>query len=193
VLFTIAMGLHFVLTDRGLKEHYPHRFRRGGRVLLAGALLVGWLLSALFAPSSTLLVALLTALLGGSILLNVFKEEIPSGRRSSFGWFLVGLVLYGPARDRHRAERVTAQQHLPCRMRDSIGRAAARTSGPATPVAEPWSRCSCPACSCARARGSGHSRQRVTPRAAAAQRATTELLEQAHAARHSTPAVRKEI
>ena len=39
-------------------------------------------------------VALLTALLGGSILLNVFKEEIPSGRRTSFGWFLTGLVLY---------------------------------------------------------------------------------------------------
>jgi MFS family permease len=94
VLFTVAMGLHFVLTDRGLEEHYPHRFRRSGRALLAGALLVGWLLSALFAPSSTLLVALLIALLSGSILLNVFKEEIPSGRRSSFPWFLVGLVLY---------------------------------------------------------------------------------------------------
>jgi hypothetical protein len=39
-------------------------------------------------------VALLTALLGGSILPNVFKEEIPSGRRTTFGWFLTGLVLY---------------------------------------------------------------------------------------------------
>ncbi len=34
------------------------------------------------------------ALLGGSILLNVLKEEIPSNRRSSFPWFLTGLVLY---------------------------------------------------------------------------------------------------
>lgn len=41
-----------------------------------------------------MLVALLTALLGGSILLNVFKEEIPSNRSSSFGWFLTGLTLY---------------------------------------------------------------------------------------------------
>ncbi len=38
--------------------------------------------------------ALLTALLGGSILLNVFKEELPSTGRSSYPWFLVGLVLY---------------------------------------------------------------------------------------------------
>lgn len=94
VLFTVAMGLHFVLTDRGLEEHYPRRFARSGRVLLAAALLLGWAAAALFAPSSTLLVALLTALLGGSILLNVFKEEIPSNRRSSFPWFLTGLVLY---------------------------------------------------------------------------------------------------
>lgn len=94
VLFTVAMGLHFVLTDRGLEEHYPERFTAAGRVLLAVALLLGWGVAAVFAPSSTLLVALLTALLGGSILLNVFKEEIPSNRRSSFPWFLTGLVLY---------------------------------------------------------------------------------------------------
>lgn len=94
VLFTVAMGLHFVLTDRGLEEHYPSRFDLRGRLVLAAALLFGWLAEALLAPTSTLLVALLTALLGGSILLNVFKDEIPSNRCSSFGWFLVGLVLY---------------------------------------------------------------------------------------------------
>jgi hypothetical protein len=94
VLFAIAMGLHFVLTDRSLEEHYPRQFDRTGRLLLAGALLAGWAVAAVRAPSSTLVVALLTALLGGSILLNVFKEEVPSNRRSSFGWFLVGLILY---------------------------------------------------------------------------------------------------
>jgi hypothetical protein len=94
VLFTIAMGLHFILTDRGLQAHYPQRFRTSGRAALAGALLLGWCLSAVFAPSSTLLVALLTALLGGSVLLNVFKGEIPSNRRSSFVWFLIGLTIY---------------------------------------------------------------------------------------------------
>jgi hypothetical protein len=94
VLFTVAMGLHFVLTDRGLAEHYPRQFGSGGRVALAAALLGGWLVAALFAPSSALLVAVLTALLGGSILLNVFKEEVPSNRRSSFPWFLTGLTLY---------------------------------------------------------------------------------------------------
>lgn len=94
VLFTVAMGLHFVLTDRGLEEHYPRRFPATGRVALAGALVGGWVLSALFAPTTALVVALLTALLSGSILLNVFKEEIPSARGASFRWFLIGLTLY---------------------------------------------------------------------------------------------------
>ncbi|NJC23947.1 hypothetical protein BJ994_003023 [Arthrobacter pigmenti] len=94
ILFSIAMGLHFVLTDRHLEEHYPRRFRTSGRLVLAGALILGWALSALFAPTSTVVVAILTALLGGSVLLNVFKEELPSNRGSSFPWFLAGLVLY---------------------------------------------------------------------------------------------------
>ena len=95
VLFTVAMALHFVLTDRGLEEHYGSLFdRRRPRVLLAAALVLGWLLAALFAPTGSLVVTLLTAFLAGSILLNVFKEEIPSTRRSHYGWFIVGLVSY---------------------------------------------------------------------------------------------------
>lgn len=94
LLFTVAMELHFVLTDRGLEEGYPRQFSIRGRLALAAVLLVGWVLSALFAPSSALVVALLTALLAGSILLDVVKEQVPSGRRSSFGWLVVGLVLY---------------------------------------------------------------------------------------------------
>ncbi len=84
VLFTVAMGLHFVLSDRGLEEHYGKQFDRWPpRLLLAGALLLGWLLATLLAPTSSVTVSLLTAFLAGSILLNVFKEEIPSTRRSS--------------------------------------------------------------------------------------------------------------
>ncbi|PRX45883.1 hypothetical protein B0I33_10829 [Prauserella shujinwangii] len=95
VLFTIAMGLHFVLTDRGLREHYPRRFAATGRFALALALLFGWVLSALLAPAGVVVVSVLVALLSGSVLLNVFKEELPAGARSRFGWFLTGLLLYG--------------------------------------------------------------------------------------------------
>ncbi len=95
VLFTVAIGLHFMLSDRGLEDHYGDRFDRGpARLLLAGALLGGWALAALVAPTRTVVVSVLTAFLAGGILLNVFKEEIPSTRRSHLGWFIAGLVTY---------------------------------------------------------------------------------------------------
>jgi hypothetical protein len=95
VLFTVAMALHFVLSDRGLEEHYGDRFdRRPPRLLLAGALLAGWLLAALAAPTRAITIAVLTAFLAGGVLLNVFKEEVPEGRRSSFSWFLTGAGVY---------------------------------------------------------------------------------------------------
>lgn len=94
ILFSIAMGLHFVLTDRGLEEQYPRRFRGSGRYVLTVSLLVGWGLAALIAPTNVLVVSVLTALLGGSILLNVFKEELPSQRDSRFSWFVFGLAAY---------------------------------------------------------------------------------------------------
>jgi len=94
-LFTGAMALHFVLTDRGLQEHYGDMFDRWTpRLLLAAALVVGWGLAVLFAPTSSVVVSVLTAFLAGSILLNVFKEEIPSNRTSHFGWFTAGLAAY---------------------------------------------------------------------------------------------------
>lgn len=94
VLFTVAMGLHFVLTDRGMAADYPRRFSRYGRFVLSASLLVGWIAVAIAAPANTVLVSLLTALLAGFVLMNVFKEELPADRETRFGWFLVGLILY---------------------------------------------------------------------------------------------------
>lgn len=93
VLFTIAMGLHFVLTDRKFSRMYPVRFNHLGRAFLITALFTGWLLSAVFDPISVLFVALMTAFLAGSILLNVFREELPNSSLASFRWFVLGAVL----------------------------------------------------------------------------------------------------
>ncbi len=107
VLFSIAMGLHFVLNDRGLEEHYGDRFNGRSRGLLAGALIFGWVAAAVAAPTNTVVVSVLTALLGGSILLNVFKDELPSGRQTSFAWFADRpRPLQRPTGPRHRHLRV---------------------------------------------------------------------------------------
>ena len=93
ILFTAAMGLHFILTDRNFNRHFRRRFCVGGRLTLVGSLFCGWLVTALTDPVNVTIVGLMIAFLSGSILYNVFKEEIPSDRGSSYGWFTIGLGL----------------------------------------------------------------------------------------------------
>ena len=93
VLFTFAMALHFVLMDRKFCRMYPVRFNHLGRVFLNLSLFLGWVLSAVFDPVRVLFVAFMTAFLAGSILLNVFREELPNSNLTSYRWFVFGVSL----------------------------------------------------------------------------------------------------
>ena len=87
VLFVVAMALHFVLSDRALSEHYSGRFARTGRPVLVAALVLGYLLAWLFAPTRTEVVSAMLALLGGFILYNVLRDELPGEKRVRFPAF----------------------------------------------------------------------------------------------------------
>jgi hypothetical protein len=91
ILFTLVMGLDFVILDRNLEAHFPMYFDHQGRLLLGIALLLGWALAALTEPNNVMLIALLSSFLGGSVLFNVFHNEIPASGRSSFPAFTVGV------------------------------------------------------------------------------------------------------
>jgi len=93
LIFTAAMALHFTFTDRGLHRNFPRRFSHGGRLALVGSLGAGWVVTALTDPINVLAVSLMIAFLSGSILYNVFKEELPAERESSYAWFALGLGL----------------------------------------------------------------------------------------------------
>lgn len=93
VLFTLAMGLHFVVNDYGLREHAGLAYRRCGRWVLAAALLVGTALG-LYREVPVEAVAALLAVLGGGVILNVLKEELPAERDSRFLPFLAGAACY---------------------------------------------------------------------------------------------------
>lgn len=93
VLFTFAMALHFVLTDRKFCKFYPIRFNHLGRFLLISALLVGWLCSVIFDPVNVLIAAFMLSFLAGSVLLNVFREEFPATGLTSYCWFSFGSLL----------------------------------------------------------------------------------------------------
>lgn len=92
-VFAVAMALHFLVTDYGLRLDYEHSWTRIGRWVLVGAVLVGWGLAAV-TELPDLGVSGLTAFLGGGVVLNVLKEELPEERKSRFSALLLGAVGY---------------------------------------------------------------------------------------------------
>jgi len=93
VLFTIAMALHFMLTDQKFCRFYQNKFNRFGRFVLIAALFSGWICSVIFDPVNVMVVALMVAFLAGSVLLNVFREELPAVGVASYSWFAFGSFL----------------------------------------------------------------------------------------------------
>lgn len=91
--FFIAMGVHFITNDRGLRATHKEDYDKFGRWLLTAAIAIGWLIGVL-TEVSEVLISFLIAFLAGSVVLNVMKEELPDERASSFGAFFIGLVAY---------------------------------------------------------------------------------------------------
>ena len=91
--FTVAMVLHFLVNDFSLEQDHLKQFDRQGRWVLAAALLVGWWLGVTW-EISELAISAWTAILAGSVILTVMKEELPEERESRFSAFLIGAFGY---------------------------------------------------------------------------------------------------
>lgn len=89
LLYFVAIGLHLVTTDFGLRQDAPARYDRHARWVLSVAVLAGWLLGLLVELSEPVL-AMLFAFVAGGIVLNVLKEELPEERQSRFSAFALG-------------------------------------------------------------------------------------------------------
>ncbi|NEO28128.1 MAG: hypothetical protein F6K03_14925 [Kamptonema sp. SIO4C4] len=89
ILLSIALGLHFLITDRGLRRHHKQPYDRVGRWILAGAILVGWIVGRSLILEETA-IAVLWGLVAGGLILNVLKEELPETKESCLGSFLIG-------------------------------------------------------------------------------------------------------
>jgi hypothetical protein len=80
LLFFGAMLVKFIINDRSLHEAHKEGYDRLGRWLLAAAVLLGWSVGYFFTlPNFG--TAVLQAFLAGGVLLNVFKEELPSEKK----------------------------------------------------------------------------------------------------------------
>ncbi|MGI0488756.1 hypothetical protein ACN4EK_25380 [Pantanalinema rosaneae CENA516] len=89
LFFAIAMALHFVVNDYGLREHHKDIYDHIGRWILAGAVITGWAIGS-GTRLSQAAIAVLFAFLAGSVVLNVLKEELPEERDSRFWAFALG-------------------------------------------------------------------------------------------------------
>ena len=92
-LFAVAIGLHFVVNDHGLREHHGERYHEYGRWLVATAVVLGSVAGVVLSLGEVVVLPLL-AFLAGSVVLNVVKEELPEQRESRFSAFAVGVVGY---------------------------------------------------------------------------------------------------
>ncbi len=93
LLYTIALSLHFFISDRSMEEHYQNFYVKYGRYTLAIMPLTGWILSVLFSEGESETYVLL-AFIAGAVLFNVIKDEVPRLGTGKPVFFFVGAFLY---------------------------------------------------------------------------------------------------
>ena len=93
LLYTIALSLHFFISDRSMEEHYQNLYVKYGRYTLALMPLLGWFLSVLF-PEGESEAYVLLAFIAGAVLFNVIKDEVPRLGTGKPAFFFVGAILY---------------------------------------------------------------------------------------------------
>lgn len=93
ILYAIAIGTHLLVNDYGLRDNHKGAYKKVGRWILAAATITGWVIGTQ-QPINEAALAVVFALLAGSIILNVLKEELPEERQSRFWIFALGAVSY---------------------------------------------------------------------------------------------------
>ena len=93
ILYAIAIGTHLLVNDYGLRNNHKVAYQKVGRWILAAAIVTGWIIGTQQSVSEAAL-AVIFALLAGSLILNVLKEELPEERQSRFWVFALGTGSY---------------------------------------------------------------------------------------------------
>ena len=94
ILYLLAMSLHLIGGDHSLSEEHNHEFKSWGRYLLVAAVIAALVIDIFTDPANELVSDVLTAILAGSLMFNIFKEELPTPENSSFLWFGTGVAFY---------------------------------------------------------------------------------------------------
>ncbi len=92
-LFTIAIGLHYFTIDYSLSEAHGDEYREFGKWILVISLFAGWLTGFWYVLAPTA-VALISAFIGGGVIMNVTRHELPQDKPNSIGAFLAAAIIY---------------------------------------------------------------------------------------------------
>ena len=91
--FAFAMALHFLVTDYGLRKDFARGYMLIGRYVLCAAVVAGFGIG-LLVDLPEIIVLGTIAVLGGGVILNVLKEELPAERQSRFAALVLGAAGY---------------------------------------------------------------------------------------------------
>lgn len=93
LLFTFAIALHYFMNDYSLTEAHGLQYDRFAKWLLISCLFLGWLAGAWIQLSETA-VALISAFIGGGVIMNVTRHELPEDKPHSLTAFLLAALIY---------------------------------------------------------------------------------------------------
>lgn len=93
VLYTAAMGFHFLVVDHSMGAQHGAAFGPGARGLLSASVLAGWLAGASLHVSEAALARIFAFLAGGVVITSV-RAELPSEANGRFWPFSAGAAVY---------------------------------------------------------------------------------------------------
>lgn len=92
-LFTLAMGLHYFTNDYALNVAHGDDYQYFGKWILIISLFFGWFVGLWFILTPTA-VALVSAFIGGGVIMNVIRHELPQNNPNSLTAFLWAAITY---------------------------------------------------------------------------------------------------
>lgn len=92
-LFTIAMGMHYFISDHNANEENFTLYNRKGRWILVLALFLGYIVGYLTSIPDTI-VAIAVSFISGGVLLNVLRYELPKREQVGYYFFLTGSLIF---------------------------------------------------------------------------------------------------
>ena len=93
VLFTVAISLHYFVVDYSLTENFGDKYNHVAKYILVLCLFAGWFTGLIYELPATA-VALISAFIGGGVIMNVTRHELPDDHPTSLPCFLGAALLY---------------------------------------------------------------------------------------------------